>query len=73
MRTVPSLLRTTALSLLVCVVTASAIVALSPTVRAVASPPWFGPNVKVDALPSYTAFSPSLAVGSNGVAYLAYA
>jgi len=56
-------------------VASGAVMALVATPRAAvaaAVPPWFGPNVRVDSLPSYSASAPSLAVGTNGVAYLAY-
>ncbi len=78
MRSPPSLehtllARATVTALIVAIIAASVLVIVPKTVAAAAaSPPWFGPNVRVDALPSYTANSPSIAIGNNGVAYLAY-
>ena len=43
------------------------------TPAAAASPPFFSANARVNVPPAYTAYSPSIAVGTDGVAYLAYA
>lgn len=34
--------------------------------------PYFGPNVRVDTLPAYTAYTASIAAGTNGVVYMAF-
>ena len=44
-----------------------------PTPVAAESPPFFSANARVNVPPAYTAYSPSIAVGTDGVAYLAYA
>ncbi len=55
-------------------VAAVALIGLSaPKASAASTVPYFGPNVQVDQPPAYTAGTPSLAVGTNGVAYLAFA
>jgi|GEM_PF-2225210 len=41
-------------------------------VAAAAVPPYFGPNVRVDALPAYTAYVPSMAAGTDGVVYVVF-
>ncbi len=46
---------------------------LMPTATAAPVAPYFGPAGIVDRPPAYTASAPSLAVGSDGVAYLAFA
>jgi PKD repeat protein len=46
---------------------------LMPTAAAAPSAPYFGPARIVDQPPAYTAGNPSLAVGSDGVEYLAFA
>src|SRR3989475_8047978 len=53
---------------------ASAILGVSnPVVGAAPATPHFGPNVMITQAPAYTAGNPSIAVGSDGVAYLAFA
>ena len=49
------------------------LLAIAPESRAAPAAPWFGPNVQVTALPAYTAYQPSIAVGASGTLYLAYA
>ena len=46
---------------------------LIPSAAAAPAAPYFGPSVLVDALPSYTGYAPSIAVGSDGFVYAAYA
>src|SRR5881296_1024926 len=45
----------------------------TPASAAVATPPWFGPNVPVTALPAYSSYQPSMAIDGSGVLYLAFA
>ncbi len=45
---------------------------LLPSASAAPTGPHFGPNVQVDRPPAYSAGAPSLKVGSDGVAYLAF-
>src|SRR3989442_2975767 len=45
---------------------------LLPGASAASTGPHFGPNVQVDRPPAYSAGAPSLKVGSDGVAYLAF-
>src|SRR5256885_2484193 len=53
---------------------ASALVGVSnPGAGAAPATPHFGPNVMITQAPAYTAGNPSIAVGSDGVAYLAFA
>src|SRR6266567_1330581 len=46
---------------------------LMPSAAAAPAAPYFGPAGIVDQPPAYTAGNPSLAVGSDGVEYLAFA
>ncbi len=50
---------------------------LVPSVAAAPTPPYFGPNVQIDVPPVYRASffgpSPSIAAGTDGVVYLAFA
>ncbi len=46
---------------------------LMPAASAAPASPYFDPAVQVDRPPAYTASNPSLAVGSDGVEYLAFA
>lgn len=45
--------------------------AIAPAASAAPAAPYFGSNVQVDRPPAYTAYNPSLAVGTDGVVYLA--
>src|SRR5256712_13580768 len=45
---------------------------LVPPAAAAPAAPYFGPAMIVDGPPAYWAAEPSLAVGSDGVAYLAF-
>jgi len=45
----------------------------NPVAGAAPATPHFGPNVLITQAPAYTATNPSIAVGSDGVAYLAFA
>src|SRR5205807_1333805 len=66
--------RRTFLFLVVVALFASAILGVSnPGAGATPATPHFGPNVMITQAPAYTAGNPSIAVGSDGVAYLAFA
>src|SRR5256886_13169437 len=66
--------RRTFLFLAVVALLASAILGVSnPVAGAAPATPHFGPNVMITQAPAFTAGNPSIAVGSNGVAYLAFA
>src|SRR5437879_3698128 len=66
--------RRTFLFLAVVALFASAILGVSnPGAGATPATPHFGPNVMITQAPAYTAGNPSIAVGSDGVAYLAFA
>ncbi len=65
--------RAAALAFAACFVAVAVLVALPAPARAAGTPPWFGPNVKVNVPPAYSGYQPSIAVGTNGVAYLAFA
>jgi len=65
--------RTIALAFAAILGLAALLALAAPRAAAAPAAPYFGPNVRVDAPPAYTAYQPSLAVGSDGVAYLAYA
>jgi len=59
---------------IVAAILAAAFLALLPArAEAAPLPPWFGPGVKATQSPAYTSYSPSLAVGSDGTVYLAFA
>src|SRR5438309_1753924 len=60
-------------AMMIALFAASLFVLMTPAASATPTPPYFGPNVQVDRVPAYTAGNPSLAVGSDGVAYLAFA
>src|SRR5207244_3865195 len=45
----------------------------NPVAGTAPATPHFGPNVMITQAPAYTAGNPSIAVGSDGVAYLAFA
>ncbi|HYT00768.1 MAG TPA: PKD domain-containing protein [Thermoplasmata archaeon] len=60
-------------AMMIALFAASLFVFMMPAASAAPPPPYFGPNVQVDRVPAYTAGNPSLAVGSDGVAYLAFA
>jgi len=47
--------------------------AFAPVVSAGPTAPHFGPSFIVDRPPAYTAANPSMAIGSDGVAYMAFA
>ena len=47
--------------------------AFAPVASAGPAAPHFGPSFLVDRPPAYTAANPSIAIGSDGVAYLAFA
>src|SRR2546430_9554841 len=66
--------RRTFLFVAVGAVLASAILGVfSPVAGAAPATPHFGPNVMITQAPAYTATNPSIAVGSDGVEYLAFA
>ena len=66
--------RRTFLFLAVMALLASALIGVSnPGAGATPATPHFGPNVMITQAPAYTAGNPSIAVGSDGVAYLAFA
>src|SRR5437016_1582321 len=66
--------RRTFLFLAVMALLASALIGVSnPVAGAAPATPHFGPNVMITQAPAYTAGNPSIAVGSDGVAYLAFA
>src|SRR6266550_2115816 len=66
--------RRTFLFLAVVALLASATLGVSnPGAGATPATPHFGPNVMITQAPAYTAGNPSIAVGSDGVAYLAFA
>src|SRR5437879_12815886 len=66
--------RRTFLFLAVVALFASAILGVSnPGAGATPAPPHFGANVMLTQAPAYTVGNPSIAVGSDGVAYLAFA
>jgi len=66
--------RRTFLFLAVVALLASAVLGVSiPVAGAAPATPHFGPNVMITQAPAYTAGNPSIAVGSDGVAYLAFA
>jgi len=66
--------RRTFLFLAVMALLASALIGVSNPVAGTApATPHFGPNVMITQAPAYTAGNPSIAVGSDGVAYLAFA
>jgi hypothetical protein len=46
---------------------------LGPSARAAPTPPFFSPTVQVDQAPAYAAGTPSLAVGTDGWTYVAFA
>ncbi len=46
---------------------------LTPGVAAAPAAPHFGPSAMIDQPPAYTAGNPSIAIGSDGVAYVAFA
>ncbi len=52
---------------------AATIVLMAPRVAAAPAAPYFGPDARIDVTPAYTGYQPSIAVGSDGVAYLAFA
>src|SRR6266852_5125224 len=73
----PLIVRTFPIAI-VCALLAVAILAfLVPSVAAASTPPYFGPNVQIDVPPVYRASffgpSPSIAAGTDGVVYLAFA
>src|SRR5205823_7558875 len=66
--------RTILLSMVTALIAAAVLGAFAPSTAA-APPliaPYFGPNVQVDRAPAYTGSTPALAVGSDGVVYLAF-
>src|SRR6266545_2043322 len=67
------MIRALSIALMIAVVAVAMIGLLLPAASAAPTGPHFGPNVQVDRPPAYTASSPSLKVGSDGVAYLAFA
>ncbi len=67
------MIRALSIALMIAVVAVAMIGLLLPAASAAPTGPHFGPNVQVDRPPAYTAASPSLKVGSDGVAYLAFA
>src|SRR6266511_2161389 len=66
------MIRALSIALMIAVVAVAMIGLLLPAASAAPTGPHFGPNVQVDRPPAYTAASPSLKVGSDGVAYLAF-
>ncbi len=67
----PRVARLTALALAISFGIAG-VAALTMPWALAASAPYFGPNVKVSALPAYNGYQPSLAVGRSGTVYLAF-
>jgi len=66
--------RRTFLFVAVVALLASATLGVSnPGAGAAPATPHYGPNVMITQAPAFTAGNPSIAVGSNGVAYLAFA
>src|SRR6267143_2977880 len=64
--------RTLVASLVVAFAAAGLLALAMPVPAAVTTPPWFSPNVMVNAPPAYTAYQPSIAIDGEGVLYLAY-
>src|SRR6267143_956690 len=64
--------RTLAASLVVAFAAAGLLALAVPVPAAVTTPPWFSPNVMVNAAPAYTAYQPSNEIDGEGVLYLAY-
>ncbi len=65
--------RAVSIALMTAIVVVALLGVLVPAASAAPAAPHFGPNVQVDRPPAYTAAAPSLKVGSDGVAYLAFA
>ena len=65
--------RAVPIAVMTAILAAAFIGVLLPAASAALTAPHFGPNVQVDRPPAYTAGTPSLKVGSDGVAYLAFA
>jgi chitodextrinase len=64
--------RTILLALMTALLAAAFLGALAPNAAAAPVTPYFGPNVQVDQAPAYAGSTPALAVGSDGVVYLAF-
>jgi chitodextrinase len=64
--------RTILFSVVAALFAATLLGTVAPSASAAPAPPFFGPNVQVDRAPAYTGTTPALAVGSDGVVYLAF-
>lgn len=64
--------RTILVSIVMALVAAAVLGALAPSAEAAPAAPRFAPNVQVDRAPAYTGTTPALAIGSDGVVYLAF-
>ena len=57
----------------IALLTVAVLAVFNSAAAAAPATPHFGPNVMITQTPAYTAGNPSIAVGSDGVAYLAFA
>jgi len=69
----PTIRRTLPLAIVAALLAVTLLGVLGPSARAAPTPPFFSPAVQVDQAPAYAAGTPSLAMGSDGWTYVAFA
>jgi chitodextrinase len=65
--------RTIPLAIVAALLAVTLLGVLGPSARAAPTPPFFSPAVQVDQAPAYAAGTPTLAMGSDGWTYVAFA